>query len=158
MEATNDYVERPSGIGTRLVVRIPSPGCADTTPTQLFAPEVGVVHCGQVVVNQRVGVDEFQRTGDRHQSWCGLPYRFCRRFCRSNGQDRADSLSSSHETVPHAFMQGCGCGVDGGTHGVQKSIDFNPLLFEVVLDAHRGVKAELAATGSESAQSGTNGL
>ena len=33
-------------------------------------------------------MDQFQRTGDRHQSRRGLPNR----FCRGNGQDRADSL------------------------------------------------------------------
>ena len=108
IEATNDYVERLSGVGARLVARVPSPGYAHATPTQLFAPEVGVVHCGQVVVNQGVGVDQLQRTGDRHQSW----RRLLHRFCRGNGQNLADSLPFRYKTVLHALMERGGAGHD----------------------------------------------
>ena len=74
----------------------------DLVIRRLPAPEVVVVHRRQVVVNERVGMDQFQRAGDRHQSRRGLTHR----FCRGNRQDRADPLSARHETVPHAFVQG----------------------------------------------------
>src|SRR6185295_9432526 len=49
---------------------------------------------------------------------------------------RTDALSSRHETISHALMQRCRWCRGGGTDRVQKSIDLNPLQFEIVLDVH----------------------
>ena len=77
-------------------------------------------------------MDQFQRTGDRHQSRRGLPNR----FCRGNGQDRADSFSSSHETVPHAFVECGGRRCGAGHDEIEEPIHVVTLLFEVALDVH----------------------
>src|SRR6185503_17091246 len=116
------------------------------------AAEVVVVHRRQVVVNQGVGVDQFQRTGDRHQSRRLLPHR----FRRGNGQDRTDSLPSRHETVPHAFVERGGWGGSRWCHLVQETIDFDPLFFEIIFDVHE--ISVMLGKRRQSARSVTKGL
>src|SRR6185503_12390112 len=92
-------------------------------------------------VDQRVGVDQFQRTGNRHQSRRGLPLR----FCRGNGQDRADSFPSRHKTVSHAFVEGGRRRGRTRHDGIEEPIHVVSLLFEVVLDVH-GAKTGFVIT------------
>ena len=70
-----------------------------------LSPAKGVVvHGGQIVVDQGIGVDHFQRTGEGH----GLLPVVPQQVIRSQQQHRADAFARQQQTVAHGAAQGLG--------------------------------------------------
>jgi hypothetical protein len=70
---------------------------------RLAAPHVVVVHCRQVVVNQRVCVNHFDRTGRRQRSISRGPAR----FRGKHHEHRPQTLSRRQQTMTNGFSQRC---------------------------------------------------
>ena len=99
-----------------------------------FSPaEVVVVHRRQVVVNQRVGMNEFQRAGDCHEPG----RRLAQRFRRGNRQNRPYALAACHQAVAHALMERGRRDGSRWRDFVEKTVDGRTFLLEIVFDVHR---------------------
>ena len=63
-------------------------------------PEVVVVHAGQIVVNEGIGVDALQRRAQRK----GLPGLPAQRFAEGQGQHGPDPLAPRQQAVAHGLL------------------------------------------------------
>ena len=68
---------------------------------RLAAAQRIVVHAGQIVVDQRIGMHHFQRAGKRQRSEVVQPAQ-TRKFQR---QHRAQPLSAGEQAVAHGFIE-----------------------------------------------------
>ena len=85
---------------------------------QLPPPVVVVVHGREIVVDERIGVNQLERRRDRQDGLRRLSHRLSGR----HRQDRADALAAGEQTVAHAFVQGGGGGLRRGDRGVEEPI------------------------------------
>ncbi|MCY1450678.1 hypothetical protein D9M71_675040 [compost metagenome] len=69
--------------------------------SRLAATQVVVVHGRQIVVHQRIGVDQLHRAGRA----IGLLGLAAQGFARSVGQQRAHPFAAVHHAVAHGFIQ-----------------------------------------------------
>jgi hypothetical protein len=68
---------------------------------RLAATQIVVVHCRQIVVNQRIGVDQLNRAGSA-VSLLGLA---AERFARGVGQQRTHAFAAIHHAVAHGLVK-----------------------------------------------------
>ena len=68
---------------------------------RLAAPEVGIVHARQIVVDQRIDVDRLDRAADAER-----PIAVDREQARSgDGEQRTEPLAAADRGVPHRFVE-----------------------------------------------------
>jgi hypothetical protein len=80
------------------------------------ASQIVVVHGRKVVMDQRIGMDHFDRAGRRIQ---GLK-RNAEQFARGVDQRRADALAASQRRVANRLMQSCRNGRRTWQSGVER--------------------------------------
>jgi hypothetical protein len=92
--------------------------------------QIVVIHRRQVVVDQRIGVDEFHRAGGSVQRFeCGAD----RRAGRIN-QHRPDALAAAQHRVAHGLMQIAGMEIGGRQSLVERLRNTNSVLLDHGLD------------------------
>ena len=94
------------------------------------APEIVVVERGEVVVDERIGVDHFERAGGREYG-IGVA---AERFCGGESEDGAHSLASGEEGVAHGAVD------DGGLDGLGWDERFQCGLDALALPVQVGVE------------------
>ncbi len=98
----------------------------------LAAPVVVVVECREIVVDQGIGVDHFERA--RRGEDARALGRDCAR--RLDTKNRPDALTAREEAVAHGAMDGCRCGVFRRDQAIEFRIDQSLLLGEVFAQIH----------------------
>src|SRR5258707_12302388 len=78
--------------------------------SRLAATEVVVIERGQIVVNQRISVDEFDRAGGIHA--CGNVGR--KNASGFETENWADAFASGEDAITHCFVDGGGGGCRWG--------------------------------------------
>src|SRR5262249_13834947 len=99
---------------------------------ELAAAIVVVVECGQIVVNQRIGVDQFEGTGCGDYAGIFVSGR-ARGF---DAKDRADALTAGKETVAHGAVNRGGRRRLGGDQPLEFSVDELLLMRQVFAQIH----------------------
>ena len=92
----------------------------------LPAAQIVVVQRGQIVVNQRIGVDKFQRAGHR-QNRRQIGGKYARRL---EAKNRAHALSAGENAVAHRAVNDRGAGVLGRQQAVERGVDGQAVFFE----------------------------
>ncbi|MCY1364086.1 hypothetical protein D9M69_508780 [compost metagenome] len=85
----------------------------------LAAAQIVIVHCWQIVMHQRVSVDQFHRTG-RTVGLLGLT---AQRLACGVGQQWTHAFAAIHHAVAHGFVQPRQLGARCGEQGFQRCID-----------------------------------
>ena len=91
------------------------------------ATKVVIVHRGEVVMDERVGVDTFDSAGQRH----GVSGASTTGFCGGECQDGADALAAGKKAVAHGFVNGGGASTCGRKEPAQCAVDACGLLLHV---------------------------
>ena len=86
---------------------------------RLAATQIVVVHRRQIVMHQRIGVDQLHRTG-RAVGLLGLA---AQRFARGVGQQWTHAFAAIHHAVAHGFVQPRQLGARRDEQGFQRRID-----------------------------------
>ncbi len=107
------------------------------------APERVVIHRGQVVVDQRVGVDQLERRRQRHRVLALQPHRVRGR----EREHRPDALASGQQRVAHRLLQARGERRLGEAHLLQVALYFLAQLLGI-----GGVQTSALAGGPVSEQ------
>ena len=97
---------------------------------RLAPAEIIVVHRRQIVVNERIGVDALDRTGERH----GGLLRSTARSGRREAERRAHAFAAGKERVAHRLVDGGGLHAFLGQETIQTAIDKGGAALEVGLE------------------------
>jgi hypothetical protein len=92
---------------------------------QLSPPEIIVVQGGQIVVNDGIGMDEFQGTGEREQVFM-LP---AKDLAGRQGQDRPEPFAAGKNAVMHRPIERLGLFFRSPQITLQGVIDQRPARF-----------------------------
>jgi len=125
-------------MGQILEHMIPFPECKEPTEDfmvrELAAPVVVVVHGGQIVMDQRIGMDQLKGRGERQDGWSSSADRFVGR----DGQDRPHALAPGEQAVAHGLVQIRRRRGLGRHDRVEKAVNVLPFLFQILLNVHAG--------------------
>src|SRR6266404_2589852 len=99
---------------------------------ELASAVIVIVERWQIVVNQRIGVDELQRAGggDGAVDSIGHSVGGCQ------AEQRADALASGEQAVAHCTMDGRGRNRFGWDKAIQLAVDELLLLVQVIAEVH----------------------
>ena len=97
------------------------------------APQIVVIHRGQIVVNQRIGMNAFQRRRRKRD----LRARFAEEFGGHQQHDRAQALSARQRAVAHGLVQPRRKRLGRRKRGVQRLRDHPPFFIEIRRDIRR---------------------
>ena len=100
--------------------------------SRLAPAQVVIVQRGQIVMNQGVGVDAFQRAGYR-QNRSNIGGKYARRL---ETKDRAHALSPCENAVAHCAMDDRGATVLGRQQAVERGVDGQAVFFEECGERH----------------------
>ena len=101
---------------------------------QLAAAVIVIVHRGQIVVDERVGVDAFDGAGERHRFGFLAAARG-----RSGEQDGGTHpLATGEERVAHRLVDGGGLGLLRRQEAVERGVDGRRARFEKILEVELG--------------------
>ena len=97
------------------------------------AAVVVVVHGGEVVVDQRVGVDQLEAAGGGHD----IGHLAAHRLGAGDHQDRAEALAAGEDAVPHRLVDDRRGRGRGREVAVERLVHGAPALREVALEIER---------------------
>ncbi len=120
-----------------------------------FAPaEIVVVHRGQIIVDERIGVDAFDGAGE----WHGCFYRAAASFGCGEANGRAHPFSPGENRVTHRLMNGGWLRAGARQKVVQGAVDGNCSLFQIFFKIKTTVRhAELCRQSELAAQEPSRG-
>jgi len=101
------------------------------------AAEVVVVHAGEVIVDEGVGVHDLDGAGGGE----GVFRITSAGFGSGEGEDGAEAFSTGEDGVAHALVDGFRADGDAGKEGVEGVIDEDLLAFEVSFEIRHGEDA-----------------
>ena len=96
------------------------------------APQVVVIERGQIIVDQRIGMDQLQRGGGGFNSGGRIGDRLRGRYT----EDGPDALSAREEAIAHRFMNGFGRRGFRGNQTPQSFLNADLLLDNVFGERH----------------------
>ena len=91
--------------------------------------EVIIIHRGQIVVDEGICMDHFNRTSSRH----GNSVLSAARFGRQDDEQGAETLAGGEEAVGHGFLKGRGTGTCGMESRTQTVINEHTLLMHILV-------------------------
>ena len=103
----------------------------------LAAAQVVVVERGQVVVDERVGVDELQGAGQVVDA-PKLRSLLAQGGGGFEAKDGTEALAAGEDGVAHGAVEGAGLGLGGGQEARQVVVETGAVLFQTRLQVHRG--------------------
>ena len=87
------------------------------------AAEIVVVESGQIVVDQRIGVDHLKRAARFERGSVRIDPAIRGRPRPRQAQDGADALAAREQAVTHGAMDGCGRRGFGGCEAIEGRVD-----------------------------------
>jgi hypothetical protein len=97
-------------------------------------PEIIVVHAGKVIVHERVGVDAFERAGERER----IIDAAATSFGRGEAKNRSQSFPTSEKTVTHRLVKCCRFRIRPGQISVQRAVDLSLAAAKICFQIHSG--------------------
>jgi hypothetical protein len=97
------------------------------------ASEVIIVHAGEVIVDEGIGMDAFDGGGGVEGEWGGAPGG----LGGGEAEDGAEAFSAGEEGIAHGLVEGGGFGGGFGEEAIEGVINFLEMRLDVEVEIHK---------------------